>query len=317
METLKVFDLPIRNVSMESALDLIDQRLMGDAFTPVYFINAHCVNVAFRCQEYAESLRGNELNFADGVGVRIAVQSQGGRLCDNVNGTDMFPRLCSRLSSTPTRVFLLGGEAGVALQLAERMNHQYGQINIVGTHQGHFAEADGGIVAEKIRASKADLVLVAMGVPRQELWIERHGRETGAKVLLAVGGLFNFYSGRIPRAPRWMRRSGLEWLHRLIQEPRRMWRRYLIGNGLFLFRVAAAMVVGAKPIGDRKSPQPGALDHGLFRAARSFLLSVSSTIYAAQNWLSATNLDDGEVMSHRSSAGVPSRNHSVPRMPRP
>lgn len=241
-DTLSVFDLPVRNVSMDAALDLIENRLERANFSPVYFINAHCVNVAFETPQYAQSLRRNDLNFADGVGMKIAVRSQGESLRDNVNGTDMFPLLCKRLAGSPVKVFLLGGEPGVAEQLADTIADSYGPVNIVGVHHGHFPESQYREVAEQVRSTGAELVLVAMGVPRQELWIEQCGEASGAKVLMAVGGLFNFYSGRIPRAPKWMRKCGLEWLHRLIQEPKRMWRRYLLGNAVFLARVAFAKI---------------------------------------------------------------------------
>ena len=92
-------------------------------------------------------------------------------------------------------------------------------------------------VIRGIRDSGADLLLVAMGAPRQDLWIQRHLAATGVKVAMGVGGLFDFYSGRIPRAPRWVREIGLEWLYRFSREPRRMWRRYFLGNPLFLARV--------------------------------------------------------------------------------
>ncbi|MEI6414577.1 MAG: WecB/TagA/CpsF family glycosyltransferase [Pseudomonadota bacterium] len=89
-----------------------------------------------------------------------------------------------------------------------------------------------------MRDAETDVLLVALGAPRQEAWIQQHMEATGATLVMAVGGLFDFYSGRIPRAPLWMRRLGLEWVFRLLQEPGRLWRRYLLGNLVFLFRIA-------------------------------------------------------------------------------
>lgn len=232
------FDFSVINVTLEEAVGIITQRIRGGEYSPVYFINAHCVNVAQRDLGYAANLRRNRLNFADGIGVAIAAWSLGNPLVDNVCGTDLFPPLCKALAADHGRVFLLGAEPGVAEVLAQRMLANHPGLQIVGTQHGHFEDHESESIAERIRLSQADVVFVAMGVPRQEQWIERYGSNTGAKVLLAVGGLFNFYSGKIPRAPRWMLRMRMEWVHRLYQEPRRMWRRYLVGNVEFLGRLA-------------------------------------------------------------------------------
>lgn len=166
----------------------------------------------------------------------IAARAFGAKLVDNVNGTDLFPPLCEALAKQKASIFLLGGEPGVAEELGSRLTEKYPGLQIVGCHHGHFADTESPIIAQSIRNSYASVLFVAMGVPRQELWISQWGEETGAQTVLAVGGLFNFYAGKIPRAPIWMRKAKLEWLHRLAQEPKRMWRRYLVGNVVFLAR---------------------------------------------------------------------------------
>ena len=111
-------------------------------------------------------------------------------------------------------------------------------LELAGWQHGYFSAEEEAKVIEDIRRSGADLVLVALGAPRQELWIRRCLGKLGAKVVIGVGGLLDFYSGRIPRAPRWIRKLGMEWCYRLYQEPRRLWRRYLVGNVVFLVRLA-------------------------------------------------------------------------------
>lgn len=130
------------------------------------------------------------------------------------------------------------GETGDALAAAEWARARWPRLRIAGTNDGYFSPDDSDRVAATVRASGADVLLVAMGAPRQELWIGRYADAAGASATLGVGGLFDYYSGRIPRAPVWMRRLGLEWIFRLLQEPRRLWRRYLVGNLVFLWRVA-------------------------------------------------------------------------------
>ena len=121
---------------------------------------------------------------------------------------------------------------------AENVRRLYPAARIAGTHHGYFANADEERrTIDEINAANPDLLLVAFGVPAQEKWIDAHRKELHCGAALAVGGLLDFVSGRIPRAPLWMRRAGIEWIYRLYQEPVRLFRRYVLGNPLFLFRV--------------------------------------------------------------------------------
>ena len=125
----------------------------------------------------------------------------------------------------------------MAEAVAEWATSRYPAVRIAGVRDGYFTEEETDEVIRHIHESRADVLLVALGAPRQEFWIDHHLVATGVPVALGVGGLFDFYSGRLKRAPLWMREAGIEWLYRLIQEPRRMWKRYLIGNLVFVFRV--------------------------------------------------------------------------------
>jgi N-acetylglucosaminyldiphosphoundecaprenol N-acetyl-beta-D-mannosaminyltransferase len=120
------------------------------------------------------------------------------------------------------------------------METRYPGLTVSGTQHGYYEAAETTQVKARIRAAQADVLLVAMGAPKQELWIRQHAEETGVKVALGVGGLFDFYGGRIERAPVWMREIGMEWLFRLGKEPRRMWKRYLVGNAVFAARILLA-----------------------------------------------------------------------------
>ena len=117
------------------------------------------------------------------------------------------------------------------------MRERFPALAIVGFHDGFFKPEETERILEEINNSNADILLVAFGTPKQELWLAEHHDKLKPCVRLGVGGLFDFYSGRMPRAPIWMREIGMEWSWRLLQEPGRMWRRYLIGNPLFLYRV--------------------------------------------------------------------------------
>lgn len=210
----------------------------------VCFVNAHCVNEACRIPAYREVLRSADLVLADGSGLKLAGRLLDRPIRDNVNGTDLFPRLIDRLAGR--RVYLLGARPGVASRVARWIRRRQPSVVVCGTRHGYFDDRDEEQLVEAIAASRPDVLLVAMGVPRQDLWIAEHLDQLGAQVSIGMGGLFDFYSGRIPRAPRWMRELGMEWVYRLAQEPGRMWRRYLPGNAVFLARIARESVLGPR-----------------------------------------------------------------------
>lgn len=223
---------------MEEAIDLIDRAV--DAREPkcVFFVNADCLNVSARDDRYHRILgREDALVFADGIGLKLAGRLSGQEVRDNVNGTDMFPILCSMAAKRGRSLFLLGARPGVAEKVKERMTALHPGLMIAGTHHGYFDKDDPSEVIEQINRSGTDILLVAFGAPAQERWIADHRSRLEVPVAMGVGGLFDFYSGRIPRAPKVVRDMYLEWAWRLLMEPRRMWRRYLIGNFAFMGRV--------------------------------------------------------------------------------
>lgn len=234
-----IFGVTIRNLSMNQMLDMLVQQAQHPKhhLTPFAFVNADCLNKAYCDHKYHQILNQCEAVFADGIGVRIACRWQGVDLKGNLNGTDMLPLLCERLIEANLSLYLLGGAPEVAHQAAEQLQHRFPQLQIAGTHHGYFHEADTKQVIKKINQSGAAVLLVAMGAPKQELWLNQYQAKLTPAVGIGVGGLFDFYSNRISRAPLWLRQIGMEWIWRLMQEPNRMWRRYIIGNPLFLYRV--------------------------------------------------------------------------------
>ena len=228
--------VPFDNVTMSEAIEQLQGDLERPGLSRVAFVNADCLNLASHRANYREALLEADRVYADGVGVKIAGRILGCPVQDNVNGTDLFPQLCAAIDDGSTRLFLLGGKPGVAEAVKAWVKKHHPGVTVCGVHHGYFKEKEESGVIRAIAISEADLVLVAFGAPRQEVWIRDSLRGTSVRVAIGVGGLFDFYSGRIPRAPKWMRRSGLEWTFRLYQEPRRLWRRYIIGNVVFLGR---------------------------------------------------------------------------------
>jgi len=204
----------------------------------VYIANAHTVNLACARASYLKVLNGADLLLNDGLGVQIGSRVAGKPLLDNMVGTDLIPEMCERAAMADISVFLLGGQRGIAERAAEGLRRRVDGVRIAGVHHGYFSEIEDPIVADKINRSGAGILLVAFGNPLQELWISRNAHRLRCDLCIGVGGLFDHLSGRLRRAPFWLRRLGMEWAFILMFQPHK-WRRYLLGNPLFLFRLLA------------------------------------------------------------------------------
>lgn len=231
-------EIPISNISMEDALKLVMSKVQDNSLHhEIHFVNAHCINTANRDGEYRKILQSSSAIFPDGSGIRLAGKILKQPIQDNVNGTDLFPVLCKELAKQKKRVFLLGAKPGTTARVYRWIVQHAGNMTIAGYHHGYFDEKHWARVIQAINDSRADILLVAMGVPKQEKWIRKNLVYTQVSVAMGVGGLFDFYSGNISRAPKLLRKMGMEWIWRLLMEPRRMWRRYILGNFIFLFEV--------------------------------------------------------------------------------
>jgi N-acetylglucosaminyldiphosphoundecaprenol N-acetyl-beta-D-mannosaminyltransferase len=240
--TFDLLGIRVDNLRLDDAIHDILRQAEDPAAPPrqMCFVNAHCVNVACTDPDYAAILLRAGRVFADGIGVKLGARVHGVEVVENVNGTDLFPRLCEALGRRKVGLYLLGARPGVVDGVVAWLRENHPTVRVKGSRHGYFTEAESEAVADDIRASGAEILLVAMGVPRQEKWIETHLARSGARVALGVGALFDFYSRSVPRAPAWMRERGLEWVYRLYQEPGRLWKRYVVGNPQFLWRVVAA-----------------------------------------------------------------------------
>ena len=246
--------IPIANLSMAEAVDRIVALALANETSQVCFVNADCVNLAFRNELYTNILQHAELVLADGVGVRLAGQLLNRHIRQNVNGTDLLPLLGSIAASKGLGIYLLGGRPGIPEATAKWMQERCPELSISGTRNGYFTTEEESVIVSDIRHSGASILLVALGAPKQEQWIANHKSALNPGVCLGVGGLFDFYSGRVPRAPIWMREIGLEWFYRFLQEPDRMWRRYFLGNAIFLFRVLTERLRQSKPQRQTSNP---------------------------------------------------------------
>lgn len=243
LEKTALLGFNVVNAEMAETVYWIADRAQSRTPTQIAFLNAHCANIARKDWRYRDTLKTVDALLPDGSGVALAARLGGQQLGDNLNGTDLFGPLCRCLAFRGIPVFFLGGRPGVARDAAQNAVQENPRLKIAGTRHGFFTPREEDDVIDEINASGARVVFVAFGVPDQDTWIARIRHRLNAPVILGVGGLLDFVSGRIPRAPDWMRRSGTEWIFRLKCEPGRMWKRYLIGNLSFTAHAAIKTLV--------------------------------------------------------------------------
>lgn len=203
----------------------------------VHYANVHVLNTAYRNRPLREQLARASTVYCDGSGVRLGAAMLGRRLPQRLTGADIIDSFCARAASDGVRLFLLGGAAGIADRAAAILRDRYPGLPIVGTHHGFCdAEASTHVVAQANR-SGAEVLLVGMGTPTQELWVAEHRAEIMAPVVWTVGALLDFVVGVQRRGPRWLTDNHMEWLWRLGTDPHRLASRYIVGNPLFCGRV--------------------------------------------------------------------------------
>lgn len=225
-------------LSRSEVLAVLAGALGSQRALKVYIVNAHTVNLAWSDPVFRETLNGADVLLNDGSGIQIASRVAGRPFPDNLVGTDLVPQLCGLAVEREVGIFLLGGRPGVPERAAEGLRLLAPGLLICGTRHGYFAPEEEAEIRETINRSGAGILLVAFGNPLQEIWIHRNAPQLKCDLCLGVGGLFDHLSGRLRRAPLWMRRAGIEWIHILLSQPHK-WRRYLIGNPLFLLRAVA------------------------------------------------------------------------------
>ncbi|MHB8356895.1 MAG: WecB/TagA/CpsF family glycosyltransferase [Vulcanimicrobiaceae bacterium] len=230
-------------------LDLLDAGAAADAIVryaregrgeQIVTLGTEMIVHAQKDERFRSIVNGCALSLCDTVGLLAAARARGAALKERVTGIDLIERVCARAATGGLRIFFLGGAPGVAERAASALQGRYPQMTIAGTHDGFFDPAESPAVCEQIRRSGAQLLLAGLGSPRQEYWLAEYLGRTGCGAGIGVGGSFDVLSGGVRRAPAAWRSLGLEWLYRLLKEPKR-WRRQLalpyfvlliVGDGL-------------------------------------------------------------------------------------
>ena len=236
-----IFDIDIDLAEPDAMLGTIAAWAAAGLTRRVMYVNAHVVNQTRSSPELSAALRRADLVYCDGYGVRLAAHALDKPVPHRMTGADWIWDLAGLCELTGQPLYLLGSEPPIAREAAARLRRWYPELDVTGAHHGFFAldSPHNERVIEDINARPGAIVLVGMGTPKQELWVDRYADRLAGSVVWTVGALFDHVSGHVPRAPRWLADHGWEWIFRLALDPPRMWRRYLLGNPVFLARVLA------------------------------------------------------------------------------
>lgn len=238
MDKRAYYHLEIDVTDRSESHHVIQEALASEQgrLSTMYFLNAHCFNVSLADSDYNQALNRADILLNDGIGISIGARLLGFRFPDNLNGTDLIPESLNIAASLNKKAYLLGATEEVISDAATNFREKIPSLNICGYHSGFFDDDDK--IVQHILDSGTDILIVGMGVPRQEKWLERNrNRLKGVKLAIAGGAIFDFTANRVVRAPVWVQKIGMEWLFRLAQEPTRLFHRYVVGNVTFLLHV--------------------------------------------------------------------------------
>jgi N-acetylglucosaminyldiphosphoundecaprenol N-acetyl-beta-D-mannosaminyltransferase len=238
---IDVLGVPVVPATMRDAVEWVDHAVSNRERLHVGVVNAAKIVNMRRSPELRDDVLASDVVLADGMSVVWASRLLGPPLPERVTGIDLMHRILERGQSRGYRVYFLGATPEVVEEGAARVGRLYPGIEIVGRQHGYFTEEEEEDVASTIAAARPDVLFVAMTSPRKERFLSRWSGRIGVPVCHGVGGSLDVLAGRVERAPERWQRLGLEWLYRVKQEPRRLWRRYLVTNSIFVGLVLAEL----------------------------------------------------------------------------
>jgi len=264
--------VPIDCATMEYALAWVVQRLThrsGGSPLLIMGPNAQLVSIATTNTRFAKAIQAADLLVPDGISIVLASRLLGGRIPERLTGGELMERLCAECAKHGLSVFFLGGLPGAADGAALQLERRYPGLRVAGTYWPPYGFENDVVESARVRRvvsdAAPDLLCVAFGAPKQEIWMHDNCRSLPIGAAIAVGAALDTQAGLRKRAPRWTHKMGLEWLYRFAREPRRLWRRYLLGNSCFLFLVIRQWLVGSR----RFHAEPGTNGNQLARSADS------------------------------------------------
>ncbi len=248
--TVDILGQPISAITMDEALHILERWVNRRASQFVAVCDVHSLMRAVDSTQHADALRQAGMVVADGKPVALVGRLKGHREMRQVCGPELMLKVMAQSAEKGWTHYFYGGAEGVADDLAERMRAAYPGVNIVGTECPPFRALtpdEKRTAAQRIQATGAHFVWVGLGCPKQEQWMLENTHRLPGQILIGVGAAFDFHTGRVSRAPKWLRDAGLEWLHRLASNPRRLWRRYCVLAPRFVLANLAGAVAPGQP----------------------------------------------------------------------
>lgn len=227
----------VDSLTMQETLDKIEMIIHIGKPVQHVVINASKINLMAKNEELAKIVNDSPLINADGQSIVWAMKLLGHDTRERVTGIDLFENLVKKSAEKGYRVYYFGAKEDVVQKVVHLHQEKYSNLKIAGYRNGYFEEAESEKIALDIKKSKADIVFVAFSSPKKEQWIHAYKDTMGVPFVMGVGGSFDVIAGVTKRAPRWMQKAGLEWFYRFMQEPRRMFKRYFVGNLSFVWKV--------------------------------------------------------------------------------
>ncbi|WDE12787.1 WecB/TagA/CpsF family glycosyltransferase [Thalassomonas haliotis] len=232
MSRIEFLGAPMDCMTMEKTVAHIEQQVSQGHFVQHVVVNVAKVVNMQQDPVLAQSVKSCDIINIDGMGVVWGARFCGHEVPERVAGVDLFHQLLAMSAERDFPVFLLGAREEVVAKTADKVKHLYPKLKIAGYHHGYFWQDEQALV-DKVRKSGAKLLFVAITSPKKENFINAWQDKLGVNFVMGVGGTFDVVAGKVKRAPLWMQNAGLEWLYRIVQEPGRMWKRYLISNTKF------------------------------------------------------------------------------------
>lgn len=238
---VSLLGVKISTLSLKSLLVYITETIKTNQKAIITNVNIHALNTAYENARFRRFLNNSNVVFCDGFGVKLGGRLVGQSIPYRFTPPDWIDALSSVCIQNNYSVFLLGARPGVANQAATNLQKRFPMLRIAGVHHGYFNKTAGSqeneLVVDMINTTKPNVLLVGFGMPMQEYWLEENWHKIVVNIGLPVGAAIDYIAGEVPRGPRLMTDYGFEWLSRLIIEPKRLWKRYLIGNPIFFWRV--------------------------------------------------------------------------------
>lgn len=239
---VNLFNIPVLAVTMQQVMEMVRQSIRDKSRLDIGVVNAAKVVNMHRNPELKDAVLSSDVIFADGAAVVWASRLLGKPLPQRVAGIDLMWEMYKQGNKEKYRMFCFGATEEVNEKVAAIIRTEFPDVNLVGRRNGYYKEEEEEAIAQQIADTKADILLVAMTSPKKEKFMAKWGGKMGVYVIHGVGGSFDVMSGKVKRAPVIWQKLGMEWLYRVLQEPRRLWKRYFITNSLFLGMLAKGML---------------------------------------------------------------------------